>query len=99
MKSNKEIAAQEVQAQEQLKVKIGISNLEEFTGLVSQTIDNLNKIKNFKFGITQSETFDITRSDGTPDIKMNTKWTQKGRLFLYELLRENEVLPDIERAS
>lgn len=50
-------------------------------------------------GYTHSETVDIVRKDGTPDIKMFTKWTQKGRLFLYELLKENEVLPDIERAG
>lgn len=48
-------------------------------------------------GYTHSETVEITRRDGTPDIKMNTKWTQKGRLFLYDLLKENEVLPVIEQ--
>ena len=34
-------------------------------------------------GYTHSETIDITRSDGMTDVKMTTKWTQKGRLFLY----------------
>jgi len=48
-------------------------------------------------GYTHSETIDITRSDGTPDVVMNTKWTQKGRLFLYDLLKEEGVLPTIER--
>lgn len=50
-------------------------------------------------GYTHSETVDITRKDGTPDIRMTTKWTQKGRLFLYDLLKENEVLPDIEKIA
>lgn len=48
-------------------------------------------------GYTHSETVEIIRKDGTPDIKMNTKWTQKGRLFLYDLLKENGVLPVIEQ--
>lgn len=48
-------------------------------------------------GYTHSQTINITRSDGRPDVKMNTKWTQKGRLFIYNLLKENNILPVIER--
>ncbi|MCC0627449.1 MULTISPECIES: phage regulatory protein/antirepressor Ant [unclassified Clostridioides] len=48
-------------------------------------------------GYTHSETIDITRSDGMADVKMTTKWTQKGRLFLYDLLKTNNILPDIEK--
>lgn len=48
-------------------------------------------------GYTHSETVDITRSDGRPDVKMNTKWSQKGRIFLYDKLKENGILPVIEQ--
>jgi Phage anti-repressor protein len=50
-------------------------------------------------GYTHSETIDIVRTDGTDDVKMNTKWTQKGRLFLYNLLKEDGILPLIERTE
>ena len=49
------------------------------------------------FGYTHSETIDIIRSDGRPDVTMETKWTQKGRLFLYDLLKDNGIVPVIER--
>lgn len=48
-------------------------------------------------GYTHSQTTPITHSDGRKDVVMNTKWTQKGRLFLYKLLKENGVLPVIEQ--
>lgn len=48
-------------------------------------------------GYTHSKTIDITRKDGTPDVTMETKWTQKGRLFIYELLKSEGILPIIER--
>lgn len=48
-------------------------------------------------GYTHSQTFDFAHCDGRPDSKMTTKWTQKGRLFLYELLKSNGILPMIER--
>lgn len=48
-------------------------------------------------GYTQSQTAQFVHSDGTLGSKMHTKWTQKGRLFLYHLLFVNGVLPMIER--
>jgi anti-repressor protein len=48
-------------------------------------------------GYTHSETISIVRTGGIPDVNMITKWTQKGRLFLYDSLKENYLLPLIER--
>ncbi len=50
-------------------------------------------------GYTHSETINITHKDGTQGTTMNTKWTQKGRLFLYNLLKDNGLLPMIEREA
>lgn len=48
-------------------------------------------------GYTFSETVDIPLDDGTSKVVMNTKWTQKGRLFLYEMLKKHGVIPLIEK--
>lgn len=48
-------------------------------------------------GYTHSETVDITHRDGRGDVRMNTKWTQKGRLFLYQHLKKHGILPVIEQ--
>ena len=48
-------------------------------------------------GYVHSETFIFKHSNGTEDIQMITKWTQKGRLFLYNLLKQEEILPLIEQ--
>lgn len=50
-------------------------------------------------GYTHSKTFDFVHTDGRPDTNMQTEWTQKGRLFLYELLKKNGILPMIERSD
>lgn len=50
-----------------------------------------------KTGWTQSETKMITTRDGMEKAVLNTKWTQKGRLGLYELLKRDDILPLIER--
>lgn len=50
-----------------------------------------------KTGWTHSDTIVVDRTDGTKKAVMQTKWTQKGRLGLYELLKSNGVLPLIEQ--
>ncbi|AIS73935.1 antirepressor protein [Lactobacillus phage Ldl1] len=52
-----------------------------------------------KTGWTQSETVMVLRKDGTQKAVLQTKWTQKGRLGLYELLKKNGLLPLIEREN
>lgn len=49
-----------------------------------------------KLGWVGSTSTNITRSDGTPDIAVHTKWTQKGRLGLYEILKKNGYVPIME---
>lgn len=53
--------------------------------------------KHQNHGYTHSVTIDITHNDGRPDVKMQTEWTQKGRLFLYELLKSRDIIPVIEK--
>lgn len=48
-------------------------------------------------GYTHSKTIHFFHKDGRPDTRCNMEWTQKGRLFLYDILKENDVLPMIEQ--
>lgn len=48
-------------------------------------------------GYTHSETVNYKHKDGRDDVSIITKWTQKGRLFLYEFLKEKDILPIIEK--
>ena len=52
--------------------------------------------KHMRHGYTKSHTTEITKADGTSMVVMNTKWTQKGRLFLYELLKDEEIYPQMD---
>ena len=48
-------------------------------------------------GYTHGKITEFYRTDGTLDTKTTMEWTQKGRLFLYELLKKNNIIPTIEK--
>ncbi|MCM6810188.1 phage antirepressor [Pediococcus pentosaceus] len=49
-----------------------------------------------KNGYTHTIPVPYSHRDGRPDIKPQTKWTQKGHIFIYQLLKEHGILPMIE---
>lgn len=46
-------------------------------------------------GYTHTSTYALDEEHS----KVTTKWTQKGRLFIYELLKDNDILPVIEQEA
>lgn len=48
-------------------------------------------------GYTKSETIDIERSDGRIETKMHTRWTQKGRLKIHEILTNLGFIANYDR--
>ena len=48
-------------------------------------------------GYTRSSTSCFEDKNGSPCAVVHTKWTQKGRMFLYEKLKKVGILPMIER--
>ena len=50
-------------------------------------------------GYVHSETYDYRDRDGNSHVTATTKWTQKGRLWLYEKLRLVNILPSIEKGK
>lgn len=55
--------------------------------------------KYLSYGYVHSRAVDIIKSNGTRDVKYNTEWTTKGRIFLYQSLKAKGILPLIERDS
>lgn len=47
-------------------------------------------------GYTNSSTFYFINEDGDKHSKVHTRWTQKGRLFLYDVLKDAGVVPVCE---
>lgn len=53
--------------------------------------------KYLPYGYVQSETYTYSNKNGTTGARSYVKWTQKGRLFLYNTLKAHGVLPLIEQ--
>lgn len=50
-------------------------------------------------GYTSTNTYKTKDKDGTEHAHVHTKWTQKGRLFIYDLLKKDGIIPLIEKES
>ena len=48
-------------------------------------------------GYVQNKTYDYEKANGTTGTKLSTVWTQKGRLLLYNRLKEIGVVPKMEK--
>lgn len=52
-----------------------------------------------ELGYTKSKTALVIDQNGKQHSKMSTYWTQKGRLFIYDLLKQDGILPCIEKTA
>lgn len=48
-------------------------------------------------GYTKSNTVTYKHKNGSIGSKLNTKWTQKGRLFINDILKKNGIIAIMDR--
>ena len=51
------------------------------------------------FGYTSTKTHNYSDANGNQHSRPHTYWTQKGRLFLYDFLKNRGIIPAIERSG
>lgn len=50
-------------------------------------------------GYTKSRTIDIHHNSGERSVRMNTRWTQPGRLFIHGILSKRGIIPFMDREN
>lgn len=50
-------------------------------------------------GYTKSDTTEYRKTNGEVGISLHTKWTQKGRLFIHQMLAKRGIAPVMDRES
>lgn len=96
------------------KVLVTITQIAKDYGMSGQALNKLLHDKKVQYKLadqwllysdiadknyTSSETYIIEDVEGSGRVAMLTKWTQKGRLYLYDLLKADGILPTIEREA
>ena len=91
---------------------VSITKIAKDYGMSGQKLNNLLHEKKVQFkqgsiwlpyqkyaekGYTSPKTYACLGNDGETHSKQATYWTQKGRIFIYELLKNDGILPVIER--
>ncbi|MGE9856430.1 phage antirepressor KilAC domain-containing protein, partial [Bacillus sp. AF62] len=56
-------------------------------------------VKHQNKGYTKSQTIDVKHSDGSKSVRMNTRWTQKGRLFIHDMLTKRGIIPEMDKEA
>lgn len=94
------------------KSTVTITQVAKDYGLTGQALNQLLHDENIQYkqnkqwllyrkyqdqGLTKSITLDVTHTNGETTVKMNTQWTQKGRLFIHELLGKQGIIPYMDR--
>lgn len=96
------------------KELLAISQIAQDYGMTGENMNKLLHDKKIQFkrgnqwflykkfsskGYAKSYTHTYPRSDGSIGINLLTKWTQKGKLFIYKLLKKDGILPLIEQEN
>ena len=55
--------------------------------------------KHMGLGYTKSKTIQFVHSDGRPDTKLHTQWTQKGRLMIHEILKRRGIMAVMDKGA